>query len=203
MKCLSCQKEVNTGDRFCQYCGTPVQVASPAPTPQPVASQPVAPQPVPMVQQQATPIAQPVAQQPQFQTNPATAAQPGKKKKIGASIFVMLFSIIGSILAFTALNMPTESKFASSASIHSACEAYIWLFWSAVVCVAIAWLIIIVTRAKKNRVLVVSTVFAVIAVLLVLVPAIFYSKVSKKYKLTDPDRKLTEEDLEDIEDLFG
>ena len=205
---------------------------APAPVPQPVAPQPApvvpqqvpvaqqvpqsvvqqqvpvaqpVPQAVPVVQQVAAPVAQPMAQQPQVQAYPAAAAQPEKNKKktkVGASILVLLASIAGSIFAFMAVNMPTESKFASSASIHSACEAYIWLFWTAVVCIGIAWLTIIVTVAKKKKVLLLSTILAVIAVLILLLPAIHYSNISKKYKLTDPDYELKAEDLDDLEDLF-
>lgn len=227
MKCIKCQQELNPGDMFCQYCGTRVQAVTPAPAPvpQPVAPQPVpvaqpVPQPVvqqqvpvaqpvpqaaPVVQQVAAPVAQPMAQQPQVQAYAAAATQPvktKKKTKVGASILVLLASIAGSIFAFMAVNMPTESKFASSASIHSACEAYIWLFWTAVVCIGIAWLTIIVTVAKKKKVLLLSTILAVIAVLILLLPAIHYSNISKKYKLTDPDYKLKTEDLDDLEDLF-
>ena len=230
MKCIKCQQELNPGDMFCQYCGTRVQAVTPAPAPvpQPVApqpapvvpqqvpvaqpvpqqfqaAQPVVPQAAPVVQQVAAPVAQPMAQQPQVQAYAAAATQPvktKKKTKVGASILVLLASIAGSIFAFMAVNMPTESKFASSASIHSACEAYIWLFWTAVVCIGIAWLTIIVTVAKKKKVLLLSTIFAVIAVLILLLPAIHYSNISKKYKLTDPDYKLKAEDLDDLEDLF-
>lgn len=218
MKCIKCQQELNPGDMFCQYCGTRVQAVTPAPAPapQPVAPQPVVqqqvpvaqpvPQAAPVVQQVAAPVAQPMAQQqPQVQAYTAAATQPvktKKKTKIGASILVLLASIAGSIFAFMAVNMPTESKFASSASIHSACEAYIWLFWTAVVCIGIAWLTIIVTVAKKKKVLLLSTILAVIAVLILLLPAIHYSNISKKYKLTDPDYKLKTEDLDDLEDLF-
>ena len=220
MKCIKCQQELNPGDMFCQYCGTRVQAVTPAPAPapQPVApqptpvvpqqvpvAQPVVPQAAPVVQQVAAPVAQPMAQQPQVQAYAAAATQPvktKKKTKVGASILVLLASIAGSIFAFMAVNMPTESKFASSASIHSACEAYIWLFWTAVVCIGIAWLTIIVTVAKKKKVLLLSTIFAVIAVLILLLPAIHYSNISKKYKLTDPDYKLKTEDLDDLEDLF-
>ena len=178
-----------------------VPVAQPVPQAAPVVQQVAQP----VVQQPVAPVVQPMAQQPQVQAYPAAAAQPEKpkkKKKIGASILVLLASIAGSIFAFMAINMPTESKFASSASIHSACEAYIWLFWTAVVCIGIAWLTIIVTVAKKNKVLLISTIFAVIAVLILLLPAIHYSNISKKYKLTDPDYKLKSEDLDDLEDLF-
>ena len=178
-----------------------VPVAQPVPQAAPVVQQVAQP----VVQQPVAPVVQPMAQQPQVQAYPAAAAQPEKpkkKKKIGASILVLLASIAGSIFAFMAINMPTESKFASSASIHSACEAYIWLFWTAVVCIGIAWLTIIVTVAKKNKVLLISTIFAVIAVLILLLPAIHYSNISKKYKLTDPDYKLKAEDLDDLEDLL-
>ena len=221
MKCIKCQQELNPGDMFCQYCGTRVQAVTPAPAPapQPVAPQPApvvpqqvaapvaqpVPQAAPVVQQVAAPVAQPMAQQPQAQAYAAAATQPvktKKKTKVGASILVLLASIAGSIFAFMAVNMPTESKFASSASIHSACEAYIWLFWTAVVCIGIAWLTIIVTVAKKKKVLLLSTILAVIAVLILLLPAIHYSNISKKYKLTDPDYKLKTEDLDDLEDLF-
>ena len=129
-------------------------------------------------------------QQPQLQQAPMTgyspvAARPRKKK--AASIFALLLVFGAFIFQFMLMGLPTESMWASAASIHSACEAWIWFFWISTGLLAIAWILIIVTLAKKNRtaVTVVAIVLASLSLALTVLCAIHYSDISDKYKKTD------------------
>lgn len=56
MTCTRCGATIPVGDRFCSVCGTPVQVAQPAPQPQPQAWPQ---QPAPQPQQWSQPMPQP------------------------------------------------------------------------------------------------------------------------------------------------
>ena len=167
----------------------------PAPIPQPVAQ----PQPAPIPQPEICPVCKGTGHvQQQVQTLFGMVMQirdcpacKGRgtviKRGNGAAITGLIFAILSMILLFVTKSTSIDEYTASLSDVKDTCTSWMVMFWIGTVMLVVAWVLIIVSLAKKNHspVVITAIVFASIALIVLFICMTDYSDVKDTLDMVD------------------
>ena len=109
------------------------------------------------------------------------------KRGNGAAITGLIVAILSMILLFVTKSTSIDEYTASISDVKDTCTSWMVMFWIGTVMLVVAWVLIIVSLAKKNHspVVITAIVFASIALIVLFICMTDYSDVKDTLDMVD------------------